>query len=213
MPTGTFFRLPEEKRQRLTEAAWDEFTRVPFSEASINRIIHSAHIPRGSFYQYFADKEDLFSYILTDVRDFFMGVLAHILKNSDGNVFATVLQAYDELVFQSEGADIRLRRCGQLLQLNPELGMRNILSGRPDGLPQCVLQSIDTTRFYRTDPGFVESICALLFISLSAALVEVLFDPEQRQASRQALQARADIVRRGAVCAPDGADQNQWIST
>ena len=55
MPTSTFYRLPEEKRDRLMKAVWKEFTRVPYTEASINRIILGAKIPRGSFYQYFLD--------------------------------------------------------------------------------------------------------------------------------------------------------------
>ena len=84
MPTSTFFRLPEEKRKRLTEAAWDEFTKVGFSAASINKIIQEAHIPRGSFYQYFADKEELFRYLLGDMRTYFMGVLRDILEQTGG---------------------------------------------------------------------------------------------------------------------------------
>ena len=80
MPTSTFFRLPEEKRQRLTEAAWEEFTSVNFASASINRIIQEARIPRGSFYQYFADKEELFRYLLGDMRKYFQGVLQEILE-------------------------------------------------------------------------------------------------------------------------------------
>ncbi len=39
MPTDTFFRLPEEKRARILEGAWSEFTAVPYAEASINRIV------------------------------------------------------------------------------------------------------------------------------------------------------------------------------
>ena len=45
----TFLRLPEEKRSRIINAAWDEFTTVSFANASINRIIRGAGIPRGSF--------------------------------------------------------------------------------------------------------------------------------------------------------------------
>ncbi|MBR3569954.1 MAG: helix-turn-helix transcriptional regulator, partial [Oscillibacter sp.] len=56
----TFLRLPEEKRARIVNAAWDEFAAVPFADASINRVIRAAGIPRGSFYQYFEDKNDLF---------------------------------------------------------------------------------------------------------------------------------------------------------
>ena len=64
MPTSTYFNLPPPKRERLLRAAEAEFIRKPFNEASINRVIQAAEIPRGSFYQYFEDKMDLFRYIL-----------------------------------------------------------------------------------------------------------------------------------------------------
>jgi len=56
VPTATFFRLPEEKRKRLIDACWAELAQVRFTDVSINRIITAAHIPRGSFYQYFTGK-------------------------------------------------------------------------------------------------------------------------------------------------------------
>ena len=52
--------LPAEKQEKLLEAATREFSHRPFNEASINQIIKEAGIPRGSFYMYFQDKEDLF---------------------------------------------------------------------------------------------------------------------------------------------------------
>lgn len=64
MPTTTFFNLPPPKRERLIRAAMAEFSRKSFGDASINRIIQDAGISRGSFYQYFADKSDLFRYVL-----------------------------------------------------------------------------------------------------------------------------------------------------
>lgn len=67
MPTDTFFRLPEEKRQRIFQAAISEFASCHYNEASINRIIKEAQIPRGSFYQYFQDKEDLFFYVFEQI--------------------------------------------------------------------------------------------------------------------------------------------------
>ncbi|MEL1133668.1 TetR/AcrR family transcriptional regulator [Desulfitobacterium sp. THU1] len=63
MPTQTFFNLPEEKRERITEAAMSEFSAYPFAQASIARIIEQAGIPRGSFYQYFKNLKDLYKYI------------------------------------------------------------------------------------------------------------------------------------------------------
>lgn len=57
----TFERLPEEKRDRILQAARAEFLRYPYEKTSINRILAEAEIPKGSFYQYFDDKADLFS--------------------------------------------------------------------------------------------------------------------------------------------------------
>lgn len=41
----TFLRLPEEKRNRFLEAAWEEFTRVKFADASINQIGSAGRSP------------------------------------------------------------------------------------------------------------------------------------------------------------------------
>lgn len=67
MPTNTYLNLPEEKKTRILEAAIDEFAEHRFSQASINRIIKAAGIPRGSFYQYFSDKEDLYLLVIEKI--------------------------------------------------------------------------------------------------------------------------------------------------
>ena len=95
MPTNTFFRLPAEKRERLIEACWAEFTRQRFSEVSINRIISAAHIPRGSFYQYFGDKEELFLYLLKDIREYFLHAMQTILREEECNLFALPLRTFE----------------------------------------------------------------------------------------------------------------------
>lgn len=60
MPTITYENLPQIKKDAIINAAIDEFAEHRFSDASINRIVKSAGISRGSFYQYFADKEDIY---------------------------------------------------------------------------------------------------------------------------------------------------------
>ena len=64
MPSSTFLNLPAEKQEKLLEAATREFSHRPFNEASINQIIKEAGIPRGSFYMYFTDKEELFGHLM-----------------------------------------------------------------------------------------------------------------------------------------------------
>ena len=64
MPHQTFFNLPEEKRQQILQVAIDEFAENDYDNVSISRIVARAGIAKGSFYQYFADKEDLYGYVL-----------------------------------------------------------------------------------------------------------------------------------------------------
>lgn len=64
MPTQTFWNLPEEKRQNLIDIAVEEFANNDYDNASISRIVARAGIAKGSIYQYFADKHDLFLFLL-----------------------------------------------------------------------------------------------------------------------------------------------------
>ncbi len=64
MPKQTFFNLPEEKRTLITEIVVDEFAENDYENVSISRIVQRAGIAKGSFYQYFEDKDDLYGYVV-----------------------------------------------------------------------------------------------------------------------------------------------------
>ncbi|MEE1003529.1 MAG: TetR family transcriptional regulator [Acutalibacteraceae bacterium] len=68
MPSERFIHLPDEKKERIKNAAISELSQVSLDELSINRIIKVAEIPRGSFYEYFEDKYDLVNYIMSDFK-------------------------------------------------------------------------------------------------------------------------------------------------
>ncbi|MEY8445493.1 TetR/AcrR family transcriptional regulator [Enterococcus ratti] len=87
MPTQTFFHLPEEKKKRLLEAAKIEFSRVPLKDASIANIVKIAEIPRGSFYQYFENKEDLYYYYFETLRRDSSRDMIQLMKEVNGDLF------------------------------------------------------------------------------------------------------------------------------
>ena len=64
MPKQTFLNLSHEKRQTIVNAAADEFSEYGFEAASINRIVANSGISKGSFYQYFEDKTDVFRHLV-----------------------------------------------------------------------------------------------------------------------------------------------------
>lgn len=64
MPKTTFRNLPSEKRQIIETEAVHEFAEHGYEAASISQIVSRAGIAKGSFYQYFEDKHDLFMHLV-----------------------------------------------------------------------------------------------------------------------------------------------------
>lgn len=87
MPKATFFNLPQDKKDNLLAAVEKEFSRVPLYEASISNIVKTANIPRGSFYQYFKDKEDVYFYLLNEQIEKKRNQFLNCLTEYDGNLF------------------------------------------------------------------------------------------------------------------------------
>ncbi len=69
MPKDTFLNLSAEKRNRILNAAMSVFSKVHYKKVTIDRIVNDAGIPKGSFYQYFEDKDDLYQYLFSQIGD------------------------------------------------------------------------------------------------------------------------------------------------
>lgn len=91
----TFYNLPYEKRKRITDAVIKEFMERPNEKVSINRIIKTAEISRGSFYQYFDDKVDLIEIITKTMFDESSNKAKEILKLSCGDLFVMYIKMFD----------------------------------------------------------------------------------------------------------------------
>jgi len=91
MPKQTFLNLSEEKRKALLEIALDEFANNDYNTASISKIVEKAGIAKGSIYQYFEDKQDLFLYLLDFANKEMMGVIQQTPPpNPTANFFETL---------------------------------------------------------------------------------------------------------------------------
>ncbi|MEE6135754.1 TetR/AcrR family transcriptional regulator [Mycobacterium sp. 050128] len=63
MPTVTWARVDPARREAIIDAAEAEFGAHGFSGGSLNVIARRAGVAKGSLFQYFADKRDLFAFI------------------------------------------------------------------------------------------------------------------------------------------------------
>ena len=197
MPSDTFFRLPEEKRRRLLAAAQAEFARVPYDETSINRIIREAGIPRGSFYMYFQDKEDLFRYLLRDYTGWIGQQLLELLRREGGDLFAAFRGLFDRLTGLAAGSEgERMRQIAQVLWRNAGAQQGALLrSISPPALADPILSEIDASRLSREREEDLEEIVHILF----SVTIPTLCAAEQEPAAlvREHYLARLDILSRG----------------
>jgi len=67
MPTKRFDNIDPERRKKILDTAQAEFSQYGFGKASLNRIIETAEISKGSLYYYFEDKTDLYLTVLENV--------------------------------------------------------------------------------------------------------------------------------------------------
>jgi TetR/AcrR family transcriptional regulator len=63
-----FESLDPEKRQRIINAAIEEFARNGYEKASTNEIVKTAQISKGSLFNYFNSKKDLYLFLFEYIR-------------------------------------------------------------------------------------------------------------------------------------------------
>lgn len=201
MSTETFLRLPEEKRNRFLEAAWEEFTTVPVDKVSVNKIILRANISRGSFYQYFSDKQDLMAYLLDQVRDEVVAVLRQLSEESGGDFFAMWLRAFDRFSDQSgQGAAPCLDRWVKLVRVNPGTNLESLFSNFGDNrLRRAYLDCIDLTTLRVESEDFAVGMGELIGMSFAGALAETLHDGTHREKCRRGLEIKLSIIQKGCL--------------
>lgn len=200
MPSETFLRLPEEKRTRFLNAAWAEFTRARFADASINQIIRKASIPRGSFYQYFLDKDDLCAYLLEEVRTHVQEQYRQTLKANGGDIFQAQLDCFDRLASGNLLCDPVMERCVKFMRLNQGMDIQKLLPTRPgqrllDGL----WDLMDLSRLRSRNPEYVRIVFSLLMAALGSAFMDALLRPDEWRSCREELATKLEIVKNGCL--------------
>lgn len=176
MPKTTFFNLPEEKRQKIIDAALEEFARQPFHKAKIATIAENAGISIGSFYQYFEDKKDLVKYILNLLAQKKLEYINQdMVANREKYGFFELCRAitYSGLRFAKENAKY--------------IGIANTILADPSLQSEILGDNEQVTiEFYKElleiglakgelDPNIDVDLVARFLISLSFSLIDIVY--------------------------------------
>lgn len=131
MPKDTFNHLPDDKKNRIIEAIMDEFGRHTYEHINLSNIVRDAGIPRGSFYQYFTDKDDVFNHLNLEIQKLKYAYFGPLFTNTSGISFFDRLE---QILTSSFGFAIK----------NPKITK--------------IGQKLAESNFYRTHPMAIRSI-------------------------------------------------------
>lgn len=195
MPTSTFFNLPPPKRERLLRAAVAEFVRKPFNEVSINRIIQAAEIPRGSFYQYFEDKMDLFHHILAFFgRSLEKAILAS-LDACGGDLLAVPLTLFDTVLACIRENRAEFQALTDIVRQNGGMDASQLWDFIR--VEQDILDRADMSRLCISSREAQTALLDLLLSSTAQALMAASCGKLTQEEIRERLTNKIAIIRRG----------------
>lgn len=84
MPTETFYNLKPEKKQAFLDACLREFGMHGYRTASVSRIVSILGIAKGSVYQYFSNKADLYRFLVNTAAKTKFEHIRRSLENETG---------------------------------------------------------------------------------------------------------------------------------
>ena len=199
MPKETFINLPEAKKDKITNAILKEFARESFNKASISNIIKEAEIPRGSFYQYFEDKEDAIRYIIDSFLENEQKELLGFLVESKGDIFETSLRLFERLVEKSEEKE-KLKLYKNILE---ESRKNNISifnkNSREKNIREDFIKYINVDNFDIKSKEDIKDIVKLLMILTRNTTINVISKKIEKEEGEKELLKQFEILKRGIL--------------
>lgn len=197
MPYQTFFNLPEEKQKKLMAAIRLEFSRVPFREVSINQIIQKADISRGSFYQYFKNKQDMLQYLLSDYHAMVARRAKESLKQTGGDMFEMFLSILDftYAFVTEEGNNSFCINVFSDINVNNHFLRQYFGRENVDGLTEALANYMDMLEI--NDDEDFENMLGILLPLTGETFARVFFDTSNYEVHRLRFAARLDLLKRG----------------
>lgn len=202
MPSERYFKLSEDKQQRIVEASMDEFIASGMHDASINKIIKDADISRGSFYTYFIDKTDLFEYIFGMLKKSATKSILDEVDKHGGDIFEAARALVKQGAgFASKSKDKTLVLFEKIMQ---DFGIIAHISELPVGQTQPLLGSLlneiynrmnDLKEYIPQDRFIV--VGDMMIVTSVKTLVAIKRNPEEKESFLKMLYMQYDIMEKG----------------
>lgn len=203
MPTKCFFNLPEEKQMKIVGASMCELSRVPADKISINKIIKTAGISRGSFYQYFEDKSDLLDYIFSDFSSKMQSCINESLKKYNGNIFDMAGRVLEDFILLGKDEDnlnaLKNFFLGMKFDKNNRISMLKLFNIPEKFFINKIMPYIEINKFRDSSEDFITGISELIILLMKQSFTDIFSDYQNRDIYKRDFYIQLDIIRHGAI--------------
>lgn len=199
MPTERFYHLPAAKKKTIRDAAVGEFTRVPFEKASINKIIQSAGISRGSFYTYFEDKRDVLGYIFEDAAEKFQNGWVSCAERNGGDLWKTAESFLHYSIVNTEENVLQLVK--NIVDSEKMFGVTHRLcrennQGQKE-MQEVMYRSIDISDFKDQSIETFGTLVTMIFFELAHCMGWYYHHPEDEEKIKKLFREKLEILQYG----------------
>ena len=198
MPTLTFNNLPEEKKNIIIEASIKEFKRALLTDASINKIIKDAGISRGSFYTYFKDINDLYTYSLNSYKEKIIKTIKQALSETNGDLFETTKKSYEKIL-KLCSKDKQLFK-NIFLNFNYNVSIRNKMYEENLENKYKIVELISQIKKENLNINTEEELFYIIDIIIGFimhGLIDLFMDKEKEERVKEILDKQLEILKRG----------------
>ena len=195
MPKDTFYNLSDEKRKKIEKALEKEFSRTTFEKSSISNIIEAADIPRGSFYQYFEDKEDAEKYIVQKYILKENALFKKFLKENNGDIFKIAIKVFDYIISETQ----KKNKNNLFANILQDMRKNNIsiFSEEDNKDFKGIKDEIDTSILNIKNINDEKYIIKIIFLVVRTSAFDVIRKKATIEEAREELEKQIEILKRG----------------
>lgn len=198
MPSSRFFKLPDEKRSKILRAVHSELAEFPVDELSINRIIHSAGISRGSFYQYFKDKDDLLEHVFSDFRQVMTREIKASIEQNQGDMFEVGMDILKKIVAMGSREENRRIFVNVFSYVKVAQSSLERVIADEEALVDGFVRYIDRSRLKFTSDEEVRELMKLGLALFKDSVCRCFADIDNAPAIMETFRKRIEIIKYGA---------------
>jgi AcrR family transcriptional regulator len=199
VPTERFYNLPAGKKKAIRDAAVQEFIRVPFEKASINKIIQTAGISRGSFYTYFEDTRDVLGYLFEDAAENFQNYWIKCAERNNGDLWKSAEMFLHYSMSNAEENALHLIKniaySEQMFCVANELCNENPRSHK--NIQEVMYHSVDISDFKDQSMETFNKVVSMIFMEFTHCMVWYYYHREEKEEVKKIFAEKLEIMQYG----------------